>query len=64
MPVDMETLEAIRGDYPLALAQQAALEAAYYYLFAELPWWAAVIERVEELAGGRVWVHRDPAATC
>jgi len=58
--MDLETLEACQAIMPLARAQQAALEVAYYKLYGELPEWAVVIERVELAGEGLIFVHRDP----
>lgn len=60
--MDNETLEACQDIMPLAKAQQAALEVAYYKLYGELPGWAVVIELVEVVGESTIYVHRDPKA--
>lgn len=58
---DPDTLETCRGLYDERKAQQAALEVAYYYQFGELPPWAVVLERIEVVNGGHIFIHRDPS---
>lgn len=60
MNLDPETVALCMDVYgDKALAQQAAAEIAHYETFGELPADAALIERIEEVNGALVIIHRD-----
>jgi len=66
--------EIARADYPdeyqLAMdtygntprGRQCAAEYAYYMLHDALPEWGTIIERVETINDGHIFIHRDMTA--
>lgn len=45
--------------YTLTQQNMARAETAYYYERRQLPDWGTIIERVEYVNGGFIFVHRD-----